>query len=65
MARIDERNEELPSTPTVTPEPKRREDWKQKLLIPFASLQNRNFRLLWLGMLGQSSAMWADQVARS
>ena len=35
------------------------------MLIPFASLENRNFRLLWLGMLGQSSAMWADQVARS
>lgn len=35
------------------------------MLIPFASLENRNFRLLWLGMLGQSSAMWADQIARS
>jgi MFS family permease len=65
LARTDERNEKQPLTPTGTPEPKRREDWNQKLLIPFASLQNRNFRLLWLGMLGQSSAMWADQVARS
>lgn len=35
------------------------------MLIPFASLENRNFRLLWLGMLGESSAMWADQIARS
>jgi MFS family permease len=65
LARTDERNEELPPTPTATPEHRRREDWNQKLLIPFASLQNRNFRLLWFGMLGQSSAMWADQVARS
>ena len=39
--------------------------WLQRLLIPFASLENRNFRLLWLGQLGQASAMWADQVGRS
>ncbi|MQG68458.1 MAG: MFS transporter [SAR202 cluster bacterium] len=31
----------------------------------FESLRNRNFRLLWIGQLGQASAMWADQVARS
>ena len=37
----------------------------ERLLIPFASLENRNFRLLWLGQLGQASAMWADQVGRS
>ncbi len=39
--------------------------WLQRLLIPFASLENRNFRLLWLGQLGQASAMWADQLGRS
>ena len=37
----------------------------QRLFIPFASLSNRNFRLLWMGQVGQASAMWADQVARS
>ncbi len=35
------------------------------LLVPFASLRNRNFRLLWIGQLGQASAMWSDQVARN
>ena len=45
--------------------PPARNQWRERLLIPFASLENRNFRLLWLGQLGQASAMWADQVARS
>ncbi len=40
-------------------------EWPGLLLIPFASLRNRNFRLLWIGQLGQASAMWADQVARN
>jgi MFS family permease len=35
------------------------------LLVPFASLENRDFRLLWFGQLGQAAAMWAEQVARS
>ena len=39
--------------------------WKGRLLVPFASLEDRNFRLLWLGQLGSALAMWADQVARS
>ncbi len=33
--------------------------------IPFASLENRNFRLLWFGQLGQATAMWAEQIARN
>ncbi len=39
--------------------------WARRLLIPFASLQNRDFRLLWFGQLGQASAMRAEQVAQS
>ena len=38
--------------------------WR-RLLVPFASLEDRNFRLLWLGQLGQATAMWAEQMARS
>ena len=40
-------------------------EWPGLLLLPFASLRNRNFRLLWIGQLGQASAMWSDQVARN
>ena len=36
-----------------------------KVAIPFASLENRNFRLLWFGQLGQATAMWAEQIARN
>ena len=36
-----------------------------RLLTPLASLSNRNFRLLWLGQVGQASSMWAEQVARN
>ncbi|MCH8205515.1 MAG: MFS transporter [Chloroflexi bacterium] len=39
--------------------------WSRRLLVPFASLENRDFRLLWFGQLGQASSMWAEQVARS
>ena len=35
------------------------------LPAPLASLSNRNFRLLWLGQVGQASSMWAEQVARN
>ena len=65
MANTDHRNEEPPSPSPGLVESAPKSAWLQKFLIPFASLENRNFRLLWLGMLGQSSAMWADQVARS
>ena len=59
-----------PESSTLPPERERvtrnaRSPWRERLLIPFASLENRNFRLLWLGQLGQASAMWADQVGRS
>ena len=59
-----------PESSTPPPEVERvplptRSPWPERLLIPFASLENRNFRLLWLGQLGQASAMWADQVGRS
>ena len=56
------------STPPPEREPAllpRRGPLLERLLIPFASLENRTFRLLWLGQLGQASAMWADQVGRS
>ena len=36
-----------------------------RLPAPLASLSNRNFRLLWLGQVGQASSMWAEQVARN
>ncbi|MDP6454139.1 MAG: MFS transporter, partial [SAR202 cluster bacterium] len=65
MANTDHRNEDSTSSSPSIAESKARSGWLEKLLIPFASLENRNFRLLWLGMLGQASAMWADQVARS
>ncbi len=39
--------------------------WVGRALVPFASLRNYNFRMLWLGQLGQASAMWAEQVARN
>lgn len=65
MAHTDRRSEEPPPSPREIDESRPNEGWVQKILIPFASLENRNFRLLWLGMLGQSSAMWADQIARS
>jgi len=39
--------------------------WGRKVLVPFASLENHDFRHLWFGQLGQASAMWAEQVARS
>lgn len=39
--------------------------WSRRLLVPFSSLENRDFRLLWFGQLGQASSMWAEQVARS
>ncbi len=39
--------------------------WTRKLFVPFVSLENRNFRLLWLGQLGAAGAMWAEQIARS
>ena len=39
--------------------------WNHKLLTPFLSLQNPNFRYLWLGQLGQAGSMWAEQVART
>ena len=45
--------------------PIRTVEWSRLLLKPFASLRNRNFRLLWIGQLGQASAMWSDQVARN
>ena len=65
MANTDHRNEEPPSPSPGLVESAPKSGWLQKFLIPFASLKNRNFRLLWLGDMGQSSAMWADQVARS
>ena len=65
MANTDHRNEEPPSPSPGLVESAPKSAWLQKFLIPFASLENRNFRLLWLGDMGQSSAMWADQVARS
>ncbi len=39
--------------------------WSHKLMLPFASLETYNFRMLWFGQLGQASAMWAEQVARN
>ena len=64
MTRIDrERNEPEAGSPTAGVEPRNR--WYHKALLPFVSLENRNFRMLWFGQLGQASAMWADQVARS
>ena len=39
--------------------------WWGRLLVTFSSLENRDFRLLWFGQLGQASSMWAEQVARS
>ena len=41
--------------------PPTRGPWLESLLIPFATLENGNFRLLWLGQLGQVSAMRAGQ----
>ena len=38
---------------------------RQRLLTPFSSLSNRNFRLLWIGQVGQASTIWAEQVARN
>ncbi len=46
-------------------QPRRRMHLTQWLLVPFASLENRDFRYLWLGQLGQASAMWAELVARN
>lgn len=58
---------ESDETDTTQPSPgtDSRSGWHHGVMVPLASLQNRNFRLLWLGQLGQATAMWADQVARS
>ena len=39
--------------------------WGQVLSSPFSSLSQRDFRLLWIGQVGQASSMWAEQVARN
>ena len=44
---------------------RRSRHWTRWLRAPFASLENRNFRLLWIGQLGSAAAMWAEQIARS
>ncbi|MFC1932258.1 MFS transporter [Chloroflexota bacterium] len=31
----------------------------------FRALRNRNFRLLWIGMVGHSASLWVEAVARS
>ncbi|MFC1941124.1 MFS transporter [Chloroflexota bacterium] len=31
----------------------------------FRALHNRNYRLLWIGMVGHSASLWAETVARS
>ncbi|MDP7105028.1 MAG: MFS transporter [SAR202 cluster bacterium] len=62
----DERNNpDGPTAPTGTQEPESETRQGRRLPPAFESLRNRNFRLLWFGQLGQASAMWADQVARS
>ena len=41
------------------------DEWLRRLLIPFASMRYRDFRLLWFGQLGQALAMWAEIVGRN
>ncbi|MBI3744052.1 MAG: MFS transporter [Chloroflexi bacterium] len=40
--------------------------WQRISSLPtFASLHNRDYRLLWLGQLGTSTGQWMDQVTRA
>lgn len=36
-----------------------------RLFRPFAALAYREYRLLWLGQLGQAASMWGERIARS
>ena len=58
-------SEALPAEQTATTSQHAVVGWRRKFLVPFASLENRNFRMLWFGQLGQGSAMWAEQIARN
>lgn len=59
------RDESPPLAGEVTAPEHGLKPWLRKSLVPFASLANHNFRMLWLGQLGQAMAMWSEQVARN